>query len=455
MDMKRIGYVVALGMILWLVLAGTAASQSLSNVQMSLLNQVPDPVQAGDVVDVKIRLQNVGTAEAHDINVEFVPAYPFTILEGEETVQSVAALPHWPTEESSRTLTFRLRVDRDAMIGQHSATFKKTLGDSTVGGSQEFTLEVTAKGFAEILSVDQTKLLPGRITPMIFTINNLGSAPLKNMVFSWEEPNNYVLPVGTDNSRHIKYLGPGESIQLQYNVVASVNAAPDLYELNLVLEYDLTDLTGATSTETVTTNAGVFIGGETDFDVALSDSSEDQTALTVSNVGSNAAYSVTVRIPQQQGYRVTGSANAIIGNLDKGDYTVVYFKISSLSASVGGEGGDGEFPRQRFGNASGNILKVQIDYTDTTGARQSLVKEVAMGSMSAAQSTVQPGARPAGGFDPSTFQGRMGSAPASQSVWKKPTVIIPVTILAVIVLCVAYFKKKEQVSAFIRKKLKR
>lgn len=453
--MKRIVYITTLSMLLLALFSGSAICLGLSNVEMSLLNQVPDPVQAGDVLDVKIRLQNVGTAEAHDINVEFVPEYPFTILESEDVLQTIVALPHWPDDENSRTLTFRLRVDRDAMIGQHYVTFKKSMGDSTAGGSQEFPIEVTAKGFAEILSLDQMKLLPGKVTPLVFTVNNLGSAPLKNMVFSWDEPNGYVLPVGTDNSRHIKYLGPGETIQLEYEVVASVNAAPDLYQLDLVLEYDLTDLTGATSKETVTTKAGVFIGGETDFDVSLSDSSDDQTALTVSNVGSNTAYSVTVRIPPQEGYSVTGSRDSIIGNLDKGDYMTVYFKISSMgwtgAAAAEGETPEGaEFPRQR---PSRGPLQVKIDYTDTTGMRQSAVKEVEMASptsVSAAQFTARQGE-----FDPSAFQGRMGRVQTPQSIWSKPSVIIPIVILLGIVLVAVYSKKKASVNAAVRRILKR
>ena len=447
--MRPTVYLVALCALLLALLAGAAAGQSDANVEMSLLNQVPDPVQAGDVVDVKIRLQNVGEAEAHDINVGFVPEYPFTILDGEESIQTVAALPHWPDDESSRTLTFRLRVDRDAMIGQHTVTFKMSMGNSGTGTTQEFPLEVTAKGFAEILSVGQTKLLPGKVTPMTFIINNLGSAPLKNMVFTWEEPDDYVLPVGTDNSRHIKYLGPGESVLLQYEVVASVNAAPDLYELSLVLEYDLTDLTGATSTESVITKAGVFIGGETDFDVSLSDStSADQTALTVSNIGSSAAYSVTARIPQQQGYSVAGSSDAIIGNLDKGDYTVVYFKLTSLAAGMAaGEvgalpDGSGRFSRQRA--SAGNALKVQIDYTDTTGTRQSLVKEVPMGSGlgpitgSAVQSEAERAEMMA------AHHPERASTQASQSFWKKPAVYIPAFVLLGIAVVVVYRKKRRQ-----------
>jgi len=416
---RRMGtsHLFALSVALLALLPGAAIAQSLANVQMSLLNQVPDPVQAGDVVDVKIRIQNVGTAEAHNVRVQFVPEYPFSVLEGEESVQTIAALPNWPGDENSRTLTFRLRVDRDAMIGQHSITFRKSVGDGTVGGSQEFPLEVTAKGFAEIRSLDQTKLLPGKITPLVFTVNNLGSAPLKNMVFSWNEQNGYVLPVGTDNSRHIKYLGPGESIELRYDVVASINAAPDLYELELILNYDLTDLTGATSTETVSTTAGVFIGGETDFDVALSDSSQEQTAFTVSNVGSNPAYSVTVRMPQQQGYRVTGSADAIIGNLDKGDYTVVYFRLSAAGMTTG-------------------ALKVQVDYTDTTGARQTLVKEVSMGSGWGPMTDSAAQAEMMAAHHPETARTQ-----TSQGVLKKPAVYIPSLILLGVVLVAVYRKR--------------
>ena len=126
----------------------------------------------------------------------------------------------------------------------------------------------------------------------------------------------------------------------------------------------------------IKTKAGIFVGGETDFDVAFSQSTQGQTSLSVANTGNTPAQSVSVIVPQQENFRIQGSNSVIIGNLDKGDYTVVSFQITQNT---------GNFTRQRQGqtNQNGfagrnNNLRVIIDYTDTTGQRRSVEKNVSI-----------------------------------------------------------------------------
>jgi hypothetical protein len=204
-----------------------------------------------------------------------------------------------------------------------------------------------------------------------------------------------VLPVHSGAVRYVKYLDVGQSVDLNYTVIAYVNANPGLYPLNMVLHSE--SLTDATPVE-LNTTAGVFVGGETDFDVAFSESSAGQTSLSVSNIGNNPAQSVSVIVPQQPNFRVSGSTSAIIGNLDKGDYTLVSFQISStVATNFTGQGtaqgrsasaaqnesrfrqgfGNSTFGNAGAGNNPGN-LRVQIDYTDTTGTRRTVEKNVSI-----------------------------------------------------------------------------
>ncbi len=422
-----------LALIMLLLLTLTAEAQTLSDIQMSLLNQDPTPAQAGDVVEVRLRVINNGEAEVRDFTVSFIPEYPFSVLPGEDSSYTITSLPNWPEEDSSRTLVFKLRIDRDAVLGQYAITFKSSTGDVAAAAVvDEFIIEVTANEYAEIIYIDKSKLIPGKETPMTFTINNLGSAPLQNMLFSWDEENGYILPVNTDNTRYIRYLGPKESIELQYTVVASVNANPDLYQIDLELEYDVNDGSGVTTTEIVSTQAGVFIGGETDFDVTFSESSAGQTSLSVSNVGSSPAYSVTVRIPQQAGFSIVGSTDAIIGNLDKGDYTMVSFQIAPSSEGMAAKGDAEGMSRDRF--ASDSNLDVVIEYTDTTGVRQSLEKIVSIQF------------RAPGTIDMGSHTEQLGMS-KQKSLWRNPWVIGIILIIGFVI-----YRKREAIRARISKK---
>ena len=117
--------------------------------------------------------------------------------------------------------------------------------------------------------------------------------------------------------------------------------------------------------------AGLFVGGSTDFDVSFSESSQGQTSLSVANVGNNIAYAVKVSIPEQDGYKVSGSSSTIVGNLEKGDYTIASFNVESTQAQGGNAGTQSGSTKSSVaaGNStvasiSGDPLKVQIGYTD-------------------------------------------------------------------------------------------
>ena len=110
------------------------------------------------------------------------------------------------------------------------------------------------------------------------------------------------------------------------------------------------------STITEISEAGIIVGGQTDFDVSVSDVSSTGIILSVSNIGKNPADSVIVIIPAQSNFRIT-SGSSIIGNLAKGDYSVASLEVIPQSRGL-------------------SNLNVEIQYTDTTGARQTIKKTI-------------------------------------------------------------------------------
>ena len=95
----------------------------------------------------------------------------------------------------------------------------------------------------------------------------------------------------------------------------------------------------------------------TDFDLVVQDISENSVSIGIVNSGRNAASSVVVKIPEQDEFSVTGTNANIIGDLNKGDFTLATFKLVPKSRD--------EAP-----------LKVEIDYTDSIGNRYTVEKEV-------------------------------------------------------------------------------
>jgi len=356
-----------------------------ARISIDLLNYNPNPTRAGTSADVHFRLDNQGDG-TQNLQVELLSTYPFTTTG--KSVQNITLGPY-QTGNNYIDLDYAVVVDKNAEDGIYDMKirYRPDSGDWITG---DFNVSVTSSQFAQIIYVDKARLDPGKETPMNFTITNIGSAALQNLVFSWSDKNGYVLPVFGDNTKYIKYLDVGQSAKLTYTVIADVNAPTGLDQLTLNLNYQ----SAATGTQSVlTTTAGVFIGGQTDFDVSFSESSQGQTSLSVANTGNNPALAVKVSIPPQPDYQVTGSSASIIGNLNKGDYTLVSFQIvarnfnqtENFSQGRGFANGTRAFSgassnttaRATAGaGGAGRNLIVNIEYTDPTGTRQLVEKSV-------------------------------------------------------------------------------
>ena len=351
---------------------------AVAAISISLVNQDPDPAIAGDIVEVRLGVENIGGVTATNLIIEMVPAYPFELVTGQNAIQEVGTINAYQKDENMKIVKYKIRVDRDATAGSYELKLKYYEEGSAVIPTKSLSLDVRNRESAEVIYIDKTNLIPGKLSDLKFTINNVGSAPLRDLTFYWENEEQIILPVGSDNTKYIKYIEIGDSADLQYQVIADTNADPGLYKLDLYLTYE-DPLTG--EEKEISTIAGVYVGGGTDFDVAFSESSSGQTSFSIANIGSNPAYSVSVIIPQQQGWRVSGSNSMIIGNLNKGDYTVASFSLQSMQTAMGTTDQNmsmEELIAQRQNMQTQNTVKIQIAYSDTMGERKVVEKDVSV-----------------------------------------------------------------------------
>ncbi len=383
------------------VYADLAGSTVLS---VSLANYDPNPAIAGDTVEVRIGIQNIGGVDINDLMMEVVPAYPFELVPGENAVQDVGIVQGYQEDSTlnMKIVKYRIQINKDTPAGSYELKVKYYEQGSTGVTQKSLYLDVKSKESAEVIHIDKSTLVPGKLSSLEFTINNVGNAPLRDLTFNWENDNSIILPVGSDNTRYIRYIDVGNSSNLEYQVIADTNAQPGLYKLNLYLTYEDSL---SNQTKKISTVAGVYVGGGTDFDVAFSDNANSQTSFSVANIGSNPAYSVSVIIPDQPGWRVSGSNSVIIGNLNKGDYTVASFKLQSPMSDMSSQNrtvrSNTNFQgrsTQRSMNGSSDTIRMQIAYTDTMGERNVVDKEVKIGFQNMASADGQ-----------TVFMGRRGT----------------------------------------------
>jgi len=375
-----------------------------SALQVNVTNQNPDPAHPGEPVELTVIVQNIGSNNLNDISVAIVPKtgssslYPFSQISGEPLVQSISYLNAQQDQQDAAVLKFKLMTDANAAEGTYDLDVTTTAShdgssSNTISNTQTIHIDVRGKEYAQIVTINKADIDVGKEEPLEFMITNTGSSPLKNMVVSWKDPKGVILPVYSDNTKYIKELEPNQTVAVDYSVMADVNANPGLYTLDVNLTFENYD----SQTQSIQTTAGLFVGGPTDFDVSYSESSQGQTSLSIANVGNDMAYAVKVSIPDQDGYRVMGSSSTIVGNLQKGDYTIASFNVTNAQAAMGQDstsnaafdGGSGDNATSASMNS--NPIKVRIEYTDAKGERLTVDKDVDV---------------PRSGFSAGSFSGR-------------------------------------------------
>lgn len=369
---------------------GDASTYGLS---ISLTSQIPDPASAGEPVEIKLSLKNTGGKSIDNLTVELVPSYPFSRLESEGLIAQIGTLQGYQgslSADDSQIIKYKVLVSKDAVSGTYPVTVRYS--NSIMSGEADFDIAVSNSAGVDVESIDKTILVPGNETDLTFTIKNVGSSSLQNLAFSWENSDGVVLPVGGDNTKHVSFLDVGSEANISYKVVADSGASAGLYKLNLSVSYVDASSGARMRSSTI---AGIYIGGGTDFDISLSEAAATSTSFSIANIGSNPAYSVTVKIPAQIGWTVSGSSSSTVGNLNTGDYTVTSFVLSSSSyVSAGNFSGNSsqQFPQRRafpaeMNSTGGNFsasqtpagtIRVEIYYTDTMGARKVIEKTVQM-----------------------------------------------------------------------------
>lgn len=328
----------------------------------------PNPITIAPGNDgyIQLTLKNSGTLAANRIKISRVSFDSNIILSG-NWISDLS--PLGPGD--STTSLFKFHVSEMAPSGLYTLTFYIDYGDGSITRtiSSNVIINVQAPSTLEITSVEPSSLRPGEKTNITFTITNKGSSSITNIIFTWTSSNNVILPLGSSNRVVIPIIGANSQYKIPVEISVSPSAVPGVYSLSTSIQYF--DKSG--TNQTVSSIVGIEIGGGTDFDVSLQELSGNTISLYVANIGVNPAASVIIKIPEQERFSTIGATSVFLGDLSPGDYTIASFQL--ISRNVTG--------RLQGTNATrGNVLKVEISYTDTTGSRQIVQKEVLVRELS-------------------------------------------------------------------------
>ena len=76
-------------------------------ITVSLINQDPDPAIAGDLLEIRLGVENIGGLSVNDLNIELVPEYPFGLVSGEDGLEKINTIRGNQDENEMQKIKFK------------------------------------------------------------------------------------------------------------------------------------------------------------------------------------------------------------------------------------------------------------------------------------------------------------------------------------------------------------
>ncbi|MFC1752660.1 COG1361 S-layer family protein [Thermoproteota archaeon] len=323
-----------------------------TRLKTSLISQDPDPVNPGDMVEVRWKIENLGSSSANNVMMKLEPEYPFSLLPGDDGIRDIGGIQGRQIDEEGVIVLYKLRVDEYAIEGdtdlelEYKYNYNKWMKTDDV-----YTIRVqTIDAALSIESVTTTpeKMAPGNPAKLDITIKNLADSYMTDITFkldlTFTQYLDYVTtitdtamyyealpfaPLNSSTEQRISQIAPGKTATITYDLMTYPDATSRVYKVPIIMTfYDEVE-------EQYIKNdvIGIVVGDEPEMDVVLesSDVYSKNTAGAISikfvNRGITDIKFLNVKLQSSEEYEITSADLDYVGNVDSDDYESADFDI--------------------------------------------------------------------------------------------------------------------------------
>ena len=312
-----------------------AATPEATNIEVNLINQIPDPVEPGDSVELSFRFSNTGSAVLDDFTVELLPEYPFQIFES--AVKDLGSLDARQSSEQSVIIKYNVVVDENADEGTHEIHLRYKLSSGNWAKVGPFKVTVKpVEAIVTVLSAESNQpFKAGARENFKVELENTGKSLLKNLRVKLNLDQLPFAPIGTSNEKVISSVAPGEKVKLNFDLAPHDTAKSGTYKASLSL--DFIDDSGKNYSRS--SNVGLIVYDQPEFKLALKNTavytpdSAGEIVLSVSNIGPSEIKFMTMELLDTAQYQVISPPIAYLGNLEADDFETAEFEIKTSKSS--------------------------------------------------------------------------------------------------------------------------
>ncbi|MCX9026341.1 MAG: COG1361 S-layer family protein [Candidatus Methanoperedens sp.] len=195
----------------------------------------PQPVEPGQDLTLSVRLENE-FSDIENVRLEIVPDSPIKLKnENDRIIDEGTIIKYGAVAE-----TYLLHVDPLATSGSYDIEFKARWFSNGMFRETNKTFNIMVRGAPQLM-ISNITVNPERISPkdkfdITFSVSNDGTGTARDIQVSAVTSGLPFVPVDAD-TKNIKRLNPGESIQLSYAVQVKDKTEISSYSIPIRMDY--------------------------------------------------------------------------------------------------------------------------------------------------------------------------------------------------------------------------
>ena len=312
-------------------------------LSISFLNQDPDPAEPGNYFKVRFKVENIGLANANNVDLKIVPNYPFDLYQDSDT-KTISSISARQTGSEAVYADYNLKVDEKALPGAHQIDMMYRINNGAWTKFDPITVNV--KQHEVVVSLSSVSTTPESVKQgdkfnLKLNFENLANTPVKylnvklGLVSVLSSTTSVTVtelpfsPVSSSNEQTFELLNPGQQITAGFNLIVDSDAVSKVYKIPVTFSYNDPSNNNYTKQSYIS-----IVVGDTPELTANIDSSEVyktgmQGKITVKfvNKGLNDIKFLYAALNPAEDYTMLSPIQVYVGKVSSDDYQTIDYEL--------------------------------------------------------------------------------------------------------------------------------
>ncbi|MFW6046645.1 MAG: PLDc N-terminal domain-containing protein [Candidatus Woesearchaeota archaeon] len=300
---------------------------AFGDLKINKLSQDPDPAAPNRLLNLRLKVENIGDEYIDDLNIEVLEDYPFEIYRDEKI--EVGSLPPYQQDDYAAVFNFKIFVQEGVPPGEYDLRVKY-YNDEDKPVITNIPVEIENKEIIfdiPQLSLDPKEVLPSQEGTLNFYLNNDGTVKARDVEVFFNLPDGFSVVDSTDVRSFLSF-DPNRQKEISFDYLVNPSTPPGNHEGTISLAYKNEDRTETFEKE-FSFNFFVEVINNVERHIRraeLTKNEESDVSINIINKGTENIKFTTVELLESSDYDIV-SGTVFLGEVETNDYETADFTI--------------------------------------------------------------------------------------------------------------------------------